>query len=255
MSIYSLYYSPTGGTKKVVDVITGVLDVGVGERIDFSIASEDYTKYCFKEEDICLIGVPSFGGRVPGDALEKLRQMQGGGARAILVVVYGNRAIDDTLLELKDEIAKCGFKPCVAISAVAEHSIMRKFATGRPDDKDIKELQAFATKINELVKAGGLKEDVTVPGNFPYREYKGVPFKPSAGKKCRNCGLCATKCPVQAIPKEKPSLTDDKTCISCMRCITVCPEHARGLNRIVLAVASKKMKKVCGERKANELFV
>lgn len=83
------------------------------------------------ESDLCLIAVPSFGGRVPEIALSRLREIKGNGASAVLIAVYGNRAIDDTLLELKDTLVPLGFCCIAAVSAVAEHSIMRCYGTGR----------------------------------------------------------------------------------------------------------------------------
>ena len=58
----------------------------------------------FSENDICLIGVPSYGGRVPRTAVERINGFKGNGASAILVVSYGNRDYDDTLIELFDVV-------------------------------------------------------------------------------------------------------------------------------------------------------
>ncbi|MCC3671398.1 hypothetical protein LLP44_18185 [Terrisporobacter mayombei] len=33
--------------------------------------------------------------------------------------------------------------------------------------------------------------------------------------------------------------------MSCMRCISICPNHVRYLNKVMLFVASQKMKKLC----------
>ena len=52
--------------------------------------------------------------------------MKGNKAKAVLVAVYGNRAYEDTLLELKEQVDLCGFHVTAAVSAVAEHSIMHQ---------------------------------------------------------------------------------------------------------------------------------
>ena len=253
MSVYSMYFSPTGGTKKVMDILTEGLSID--RQIDLSAGDADYSAYSFTEEDVCLIGVPSFGGRVPTIVLERMRQMRANGAMAVLVVVFGNRAYDDTLLELKTEASACGYMVGAAIAAVAEHSIMRQYGKGRPDAQDETELRQFSKDIAELIANRKDAKDFIVPGNSQYREYSGVPFKPKADKDCTKCGQCAEKCPVQAIPRDNPASLDEEKCISCMRCITVCPQNARKLNKAVLFAASQAMKKAFADRKQNELYL
>ena len=67
----------------------------------------------------------------------------------MLVCVYGNRAYEDTLVELEDIAAGCGFQVIGAVAAVAEHSIMHQYATGRPDGADVESLRGFGEKIWE----------------------------------------------------------------------------------------------------------
>lgn len=72
----------------------------------------------FSENDVCIIGMPSYGGRVPAVALERMAEYRGNGAKAIIIVSYGNRDYDDTLKELQDFVIKKGFSCIAAISAV-----------------------------------------------------------------------------------------------------------------------------------------
>lgn len=46
-------------------------------------------------KDVCMISVPSYGGRFPAVAVSRLQQMRGNGASAVLIVVYGNRDYDE----------------------------------------------------------------------------------------------------------------------------------------------------------------
>lgn len=254
MSIYKIIFSPTGGTDKVSTPFTQAFGQEV-KTVDLTDFATDFSQIRLSKDDVCIVAVPSFGGRVPKIAATRLEEITASGAKAILITAYGNRAYDDTLLEMKTILTHSGFCCVAAVAAVAEHSIMHQFAQGRPDKKDLEELSNFAKQIQQHIKEGRIAENLSVPGNSPYREYNGVPIKPVAKKNCTNCGLCSQKCPVQAIPSNQPSKTDHDKCISCMRCVNICPTHSRKVNKILTTIAAKKMKKVCGERRENELFI
>ena len=205
-------------------------------------------------EEVALIAVPSYSGRVPTVAAARLAAMHGNGARAVLLCVYGNRAYEDTLVELRDKASGAGFKVIAAVAAVAEHSIARQYAAGRPDAEDEAMLRSFAARIRRKIDDGGLDEPV-IPGNRPYRKAAGAGIVPKATRACVKCGLCAAKCPVGAIDAKEPARVDKKRCISCMRCVAVCPHHARRVNRLLLALVGRMLKKACSQRKACELYL
>lgn len=108
MKIYALYFSPTGGTKRVLDILISAWDCEK-EYIDLSDCSNSVLNISFDSNDICVVAVPSFSGRVPQFIIPKLHKVQGRGIKAMLVTVYGNRAFDDTLLELKETMESSGF--------------------------------------------------------------------------------------------------------------------------------------------------
>lgn len=259
MGMYLIEFSPTGGTRKVMEILREGLQADGQERqaetIDLTLPTEDFSSYSFQKGDICLIGMPSYGGRAPMTALERMKKMKGNGAAAVIVAVYGNREIDDTLLEMEDEAVSCGFCVRAAVAAVAEHSIMRQFGAGRPDEEDRAELLAYAGDIRRALFEEVGEAVLEVPGKRPYKEYNGVPMKPKGGRECIRCGHCVLLCPVQAIPLSDPRETDAQKCISCMRCIAVCPKNARKLNPVLLFASSKKMEKALSGRKGNHLYM
>ncbi len=229
MNIIQIVFSPTGGTQKVADIITGEWS-GTVQEIDLSDSETDFSKIRLSEEDLALIAVPSFGGRVPALAMQRLEKIQGKRALCAVVCVYGNRAYEDTLVELENGAEKSGFRVIAGVSAIAEHSIVHQYAAGRPDGQDEKELREFARKIlaKSSQKDPGFSKP-RIPGNRPYKKAGGGGMVPIVDHKCNKCGLCAQKCPAQAISRENPKETDSKKCISCMRCVAICPQSARNV--------------------------
>jgi ferredoxin len=221
MQVYNIYFSPTGGTKKVSDIIIGAISDSY-EEIDL-LKKGSFNK-CFDSEDVCIISVPAFGGRVPQNVCEKIKEFKANGARVALVAVFGNRAIDDTLLELRDILEAAGFVCAAAMETVAEHSIFRQFGAARPDAEDEAELKDFAAKAAELLKGEQAAEgQLHVPGNYPYRERKPAGMIPEGKESCTGCGICTSECPVHAIPADEPKSVNRETCFGCMRCVSVCP--------------------------------
>lgn len=251
MSNYHIYFSPTGGTKKAADILAKHLFEEYQE-VDLCKEPEEMK---FKEGDVCMISVPSYGGRVPEIVIKRLQKFSGNGAKAVLNCVYGNRAWEDTLTELQDTLEKLGFQCAAAVAAVAEHSIFRQFGTGRPDKEDQVQLTAFAEEICKKLENKEFGK-LELEGNHdPYKVYNGVPLKPEGNEQCGGCGLCVEECPVGAISLENPKETDKEKCISCMRCISVCPKGARELNADLMKMMAEKMEPVLSGHKENHLFL
>lgn len=255
MNVSQIIFSPTGGTKRVADIITKAWEMPVSE-IDLTNAEAGYSDLCLDKNEIAVIAIPSYGGSVPALAAQRISKIRGNQTRCVIVCVYGNRAYEDTLIELSDIVEKSGFKVIAAIAAIAEHSIMRQYASGRPDTKDKSELQTFAKEILEKINNNSVNAlTPQIPGNRPYKKAGGAGLVPKAGNNCTKCGLCAEKCPAQAISRENPSNTDGKKCISCMRCVAQCPRSARKTNGAMVSLAALAIKKACSVRKENELFI
>ena len=91
MKLFKIVFSPTGGTKKVAGYVADALE-GDASTVDLSDPELDFGAVQLEQEDVAVIAVPSYGGRVPAVAAERLSRLRGNGARAVLVCVYGNRA-------------------------------------------------------------------------------------------------------------------------------------------------------------------
>lgn len=247
------HFSPTGTTVKVARAIAQgsgcpVREIDLSSREPLGAVAPD---------EVLLAAVPSFGGRVPAIALERLATLKGSGQKAVAVVVYGNRAYDDTLLELKDALEAGGFQVAAAGAFIAEHSIARSIASGRPDAADLETAARFGGDIAGRL-AKGTVSAIQVPGNPAYKEKKsggGSPNHPAGNENCVGCGACAKSCPLGAIDPAKPRETDGGKCINCMRCVAICPQHARSLPAPMLAAVEGMLKEKASAPKQPELFL
>ena len=250
MAYYLITFSPTGGTKRTAGILASAI-ANRWEPVNLLYPTADIH---LNPGDICLIAVPSFGGRIPTTSAERLRKIHANGARAILVCVYGNRAYEDTLSELQDVLISCGFDCIAAVSAVAEHSIIREFGKGRPDADDCAELTAFAEKIRNRIENPAANPLIVPGAHGTYKPYTNTPFVPAETEACTDCGTCIKSCPTAAIG-DTPDAIDSERCIKCMRCAAVCPAGARKLDEKIYAALHKRLEAVCESRKANELFL
>ena len=93
MKLYTVYFSPTGGTKKVLDELVKEWLINDGAPDESGKTSTELVEIDLSDrtrsgaflshatpgrEDFCIIAVPSFGGRVPAAALERLTQLKAG---------------------------------------------------------------------------------------------------------------------------------------------------------------------------------
>lgn len=245
-------FSPTGGTRKAAVFLAKGLARQIREA-DLSLPEAQPLN--FTREDLILFAGPVYGGRIPSCMAEKLKNIRGNQTPAVVAAVYGNRAYEDALLELHDIVLEQGFKPIAAAALLAEHSIIHKLAAHRPDVQDQACLAEFSKRI--LMKWESGQRDITsaIPGSRPYKVWNSVPKIPVVSDACSRCGLCAQKCPVQAISKVSPGDPDPQKCIQCMRCVSICPAHARSLPAQVLAALGEHLQPFAGLRRDNALYL
>jgi ferredoxin len=255
-----IYYSPTGTSKKTLEGIMKGLGVSVVEHIDLTPPQGTSGSHSIPAGELSIFAVPVYGGRVPPVAAQRLKTVKGNSTPAVLVVVYGNRAFEDALVELRDISAEQGFTAIAGAAFIGEHSFSSDstpIAPSRPDAEDL----AKAKKFGELVRAkleGSTKPvKVTVPGNRPYRE-RGpyVPRSPETTvESCTLCGLCADVCPTKSITVSDKVETIKETCTACSACVKVCPTSARVWTNEGIRKAAVWLNKEYSKRREPEFFL
>lgn len=250
MKVTTLYFSATYTTKRVVEAVAaGMSD----EVVTYDITNDTNTAtVVVSHDEVLVVGVPVYAGRVPAMAVERLQRFKGDGTPAVVVAVYGNRHYDDAVLELHDIMTSCGFRIVAAGAFIAQHSIFPKVGKARPDGADMAEIKEFAAKaVNLLADNFG---DINIPGNRPYKVPGGIPIWPTASRRCTACGACARLCPTGAIDPASPKGVDKTKCIKCGRCIVVCPAKARRFYGIKYSLAAARFNSAFAARRDNEMW-
>ena len=258
-----IYYSPTGSTRKIVREI--------GQNMGLKLISEiniakNKTESFPETSNNCLtiIGMPVYGGRLPITAIETLKKLQSNQSPAVIVVVYGNREYDDSLLELQEIAKDCGFKIVAGAAFIGEHSYSTKekpIAKNRPDGQDLEKCRDFARLITEKLKnTKNIKSlsELAIPGNYPYRDRKKLPatvHPETDNTLCTLCGICMEVCPTNAITIQETVITNGELCTLCCACVKYCPEEARTLDNPLVNAIKEKLLLNCSIRKEPVFFV
>ncbi len=252
--LYEISFSATDTTRKCVETVASVIGMPIEDIINLT-DNGDVPSLDITAEDVAIVATPVYGGRIPAMAAEKLHRIQGDGAKAIAMVVYGNRDYDDALLELTDILTANGFKIVSASAFIAQHSIFPKVGASRPDASDIDKLKGFGRKSREILDSNAVPE-LTIKGNRPYKVYGGVPVHPVGDPgTCKKCGVCIEECPADAIDASAPWTTDASKCISCGRCITVCPHDSRHYKGLKYAIIGTLFKAMFSKRKEPDIMI
>ncbi len=235
-SLTLAYFSPTRTTQQVVNGIAAGIHAKSVTRIDLTPPSAEERGVRTIREDLAILGAPVYGGRIPVPAVARLQELKATNTPAVVVVVYGNRAYEDALLELRDLTVARGFKPVAGGAFIGEHSFDTDdtpIARGRPDEQDLKTAWALGALIRAALEEYGDPRDIPplqVPGTSPYKErghsLEGIsPI--TREDHCTLCGMCVEVCPTAALTMNTRVMTKPEACIRCCACVKHCPTHAR----------------------------
>jgi ferredoxin len=261
-SVKLVYFSPTGTTKSVVQGIANGINPSTMELIDITKPDARKQPLLTSENEILVVGVPVYMGRVPALLNEWLNAIQAHNTPTVCVVVYGNRVYDNALLELKDIVKNRGCLPIAGAAYIGEHSFSNSEtpSRGRPDEDDLSHAEVFGQRIREKLQSiSSISQvsEVSVPGTHPYggiTELWGVDFI-AVDDQCTQCGFCAEVCPVGAVDSQNSTMIDHEKCITCCACIKSCPQNARSMKPGLVKDAQERVNTLFREQKKPEYFL
>ncbi|WP_299526262.1 4Fe-4S binding protein [uncultured Methanobrevibacter sp.] len=252
--IAKIYFSPSNTTRKIVDEIANKFEGTQEEYNLLSKSSENISKE-FDKNTLVIVGMPIFAGRLPKTSRDKLTNFKGENNPTIAIVNYGNANIGDALLELNELLKENEFNIIGTGATISQHSIITDIATGRPDNKDLDKLYKFIEQCKDKLKSEKFN-NITVPGNKPYCEYKKVPLTPTCDESsCIFCYECVSSCPEGAIPDMDPTETSPDLCSACTACIFACPEDARYFTGELFESMKTKFLNNFSKRKESEFYL
>ena len=260
-----VYFSPTRTTTQILESIADSLGAETVQHLDLTLPEADTSRFEEIRDDFVVLGAPVYEGRVAKTAVSRLQRLRADKIPAAVVVVYGNRAFEDALLELSDLAENLGFIPIAGGAFIGEHSFAtenRPIANGRPDSSDIVKARDFGTKIRSKMENLESIDDVSrvaVPGNIPYIDRDRSALADKAAKtleeKCTLCGDCESLCPVGAITVGDAVVTDELACILCNACVKNCPAGARVIDDSMINKIVDWVSKHSQARQEPEIFM
>jgi ferredoxin len=262
-SIKLVFFSPTETTAKIVSKIAQGINPDIVTVINLTPPGARSRDVGRMNEELTIIGTPVYAGRVPPEAVRRLRRIKGNNTSAVVVVVYGNRDYEDALLELRDIAAEQGFRLIAGGAFIGEHSYSCEtapIAVGRPDDRDMETAKRFGESIKGKISEFNTLDDMPalhVPGNFPYKKWveRSEMAPVTVESLCTLCAECAAACPTAAITVEDSVVTSTNECIRCSACIKKCPTRARKWESAWIDQVRKWLGENCRQRKEPQMFL
>lgn len=246
MRVTGAYFSPSGGTKRAVEMVCGLF----GEYESLDLGGRSRAEKRFGREELLVLGLPVYAGQMPA-VPGLLDGLSGDGTPCVVLATYGNRHYDDTLAQVKRLMGEKGFRCVGAAAVITPHIFAPSLGMGRPDGEDEKVLAEFVQKIQEKLSQPSW-EEAQVPGNPTPAPKKAVPVpKDRDWDTCLGCAICAKACPTGAMDLST-LLWEDGKCISCMACVSACPTGALGFSAAQLA---EKLTANCTARRPVETFL
>ena len=262
-----LFFSPTGTTKKICNAIAS--GMGSDDPLIFDMTHPNTraeiianANTVLDKIDHLIAGAPVYCGKLPLQAIECLKALNGNGKKSTAVAVYGNRDYGIALYNMAEMLSQNGFNVMAAGLFIGQHSYsdVVPVAIGRPDESDIEKAREFGAQILHASEPLNI-EDIPIQWDKHSKSKKYTALKPTyRGKMCAKCGRCAEVCPTGILSSKTGEHLNryvKKNCIGCMACVNNYKSEARvsKANPIVRIMMNRVLGQASRERKEPFIFM
>lgn len=257
-----IYFSPNGTTKSILDAVAKGIAVEEVNTVDITRSEVRKGKPAKISEDLVMISVPVYFGRIPQPAYDYLTKLQGNHKPVVIMTVFGNRGYGDSLIELQEICRKIELQVIAAAAFIGEHAFSTdkiSIALNRPDGDDLRKAEDFGQQIRQNILSCSRIEEIPEPnvsGKLPLKKRPKDLFACVSRRDtqiCMKCGLCVQCCPMGAINEETLAVNNDLY-IHCCACIKRCPQNARKMQNTKFKMVSKMLAMTCKTRKEPIIF-
>jgi flavodoxin len=245
MNINLMYFSQTGNTKKIAEVMQDTFnDSGHNAQITsfMKAHSDDMAK-----ADLIGIGAPCFASQAPSPVKSYLHALPDLNGRSAFVFATSGGAPGRVLYDITEILRQKNVKVVGGFLSrgtcfYPAPCLVNRFP-GRPNNEDLENAKHFASTLIDHIENGahveitGNRNDAIKPmwGLYDFMaKFNTDPMmrllvpKPKMNQDlCNQCMSCAAECPVDNITFN-PYPEIHKKCIRCCRCIISLP--SRGVN-------------------------
>lgn len=240
-----VYLSPAGTTAKVAETILTRLQERGQTVVSWNLAHNTLKPPALNEHaSLCLwLGTPVYVDRALPPVLAALQKLPTGRVQwGAGFAVYGAITSGLALKDLDEAFKHSSILPVGMLKVVAHHSQFMNTTdapgSGRPNAEDLATVRAFTDVVLQKLAADPplpLKLEAhpfQTPKMAAFAADKSLDllrraggFPPPDQTRCKQCGMCAGVCPLDAISMTPWPVRND-SCIFCHKCLQVCPHHA-----------------------------